>query len=212
MDSKDKFIFKTTAKQHKPAIWFRLRGRDAIIYPRELYSMLWGNESDYWISFSVKARCGIFAEEVDVSYTDRACNCFYEMAYERESFIGSAIQALKELCQWVLQGKETAYHKFTENTAKSMLEGLVYMIVPRCSYQTLQNEVKTENFSFKFLAPYACDTPFEIRIGRCIYESYLSDWSTDFNRIRMAMEKFVYYSWMEGRLNSILKIHQPFFV
>ena len=52
-------------------------------------------------------------------------------------------------------------------------------------------------FDFKFTEPYSCDTHFVITIGDRTYESDLSDWTNDFNSIRLSIEHKILTPYMK---------------
>lgn len=59
-----------------------------------------------------------------------------------------------------------------------------------------------ERFTFNFIEPYSCDTPFVITLGDKRYRACLSDWSTNFNKIRLEIENslLTYYRETEIKL------------
>lgn len=182
------FEFKTANGIKKPAIWFRLRNRDVIVNPFGLYDVLWDCSGKLIFSSRVYAKFQIFDDDVYGSFQDDSFG-FYHFEYPTNIFLESAIQSLNALCCYVIEGKATEYGSFTKYAAIKMKEGLEDLNVPTKYYQILQDDVKIEQFSFKFVEPYVCDTPYEIQIGSKTYESNLTDWSTNFNRIRLEMEK-----------------------
>lgn len=187
---KQMFQFKIVNGIDKPAIWFMLHDRDVKIFPFELYNILFDCYRERWICREVKAHFQIFSEEVCGHFFD-ASNGSYQITYQRESFIESAIQSLKDLCDAVIREEETAYQNFKLCAAEQMLSGLKDIIIPQSYYQIKEDEVKIEPFGFEFVEPYSSDTHFVISIGDRKYESALSDWSTDFNLIRMGIEKYL---------------------
>ena len=184
----DKFEFKTANSKEKPAIWFRLRNRNVIVEPLGLYDVLWDCNRKHYFSYGVYAQFLILDDGIYGSFQDSSYGN-YEFEYSKSIFLESAIQSLNALCCYVIEGKATEYGSFTKYAAIKMKEGLEYLNVPAKYYQILEDDVKIEQFSFKFVEPYVCDTPYEIQIGSKTYESNLTDWSTNFNRIRLEMEK-----------------------
>ena len=184
----DKFEFKTANSKEKPAIWFRLRNRDVIVEPLGLYDVLWDCNRKHYFSYGVYAQFLILDDGIYGSFQDSSYGN-YEFEYSKSIFLESAIQSLNALCCYVIEGKATEYGSFTKYAAIKMKEGLEYLNVPAKYYQILEDDVEIEQFSFKFVEPYVCDTPYEIQIGSKTYESNLTDWSTNFNRIRLEMEK-----------------------
>lgn len=186
----DKFQFKIANGIDKPAIWFMLHDRDVKVFPFELYNILFDCYRERWICCEVKAHFQIFSEEVFGYFFDASYGS-YQITYQRDSFIESAIQSLKDLCDAVIRGEETAYQNFKLCAAEQMLSGLKDIIIPKSYFQIKEDEVKIEPFEFEFVEPYSCDTHFVISIGERQYKSALSDWSTDFNLIRMGIEKYL---------------------
>ena len=186
----DTFQFKVANGIDKPAIWFELHDREVKIIPFELYNILFDCDRERWICHDVKAHFQIFSEEVCGYFFDASFGS-YQMTFQRETFIESAIQSLKDLCNAVIHGDQTAYQNIKHHAAEQMLAGLKDIIVPQSYVQIREDEVKIEPFEFEFIEPYSCDTNYVIGIGDRVYESALSDWSTDFNLIRMGIEKYL---------------------
>lgn len=189
MRSKDTFKFKSTTNLPEPAIWFNLHGRDVVINPMELYKVLWGSEKQTYFSKDILASFMIFRDEVHGHYIDYTFG-HYDVVYWRGCFIQSALCELDQLCDFVIQGGLSAYRNFEKKTAEKMKAGLNDLVIPYSYFQVRDSEAKVEPFSFKFVEPYKCDTRYVLSIGKRTFESYLSDWSTDFNLIRIDIEKF----------------------
>ena len=198
----DRFEIKTSSDNEKPAIWFRLHGREVMVYPLALYQLLWDCYNDIYFCRAVNAHFHIFKEEVCGYYHDDVFGYYYE-EYQRNSFLESAIKSLEELCELVMNDEETAYNNVGADAAKQMKVGLQELIVPRDCCQIKENEIKVEPFSFYFTEPFCCDTRYVIKIGERKYESYLSEWTLDFNLIRMEMEKTIltYFNESDIKLN-----------
>lgn len=187
---KQLFQFKVANSIDKPAIWFELHDREVMISPFELYNILFDCFRERWICAGVKAQFQIFSKEVCGFFFDASYGSYQE-TYQRGVFIESAIQSLKDLCNAVIRGDETAYQNIKHHAAEQMLAGLKDIIVPQSYAQIREDEVKIEPFEFEFVEPYSCDTNYVISIGDREYKSALSDWSTDFNLIRMSIEKYL---------------------
>lgn len=200
MKSLDFFKFKFAAGYDKPAIWLTLHEREVAIYPFALYELFWDCYKRRRISQGVEARFQILKEEVDGYYHDDAYGS-YHIEYDRDMFLNSAIQALQDLCNHVIGEGDTLYHSFPKETAQHLLVDLGSMKIPKNYSQVFYDEVSIEEFHFKFLEPYSCDTPYEIKIGDRTYKSYLSDWTTDFDCIRHNIETFIYSSSTQVYLN-----------
>lgn len=185
-----KEAFKVANSEDKPAIGFRLHDRVVMVYPFALYHLLWNCNREGYFCQGVKARFQIFKEEVCGYYHDDDFGYYYE-EYHRNTFLESAIQTLKELCDTIIDGKETAYNDFEVDAAKKMKVGLQELVIPSNSCQIKENETKVEPFSFEFTEPFSCDTRYVIKIGGRKYESFLSEWTLDFNLIRMEMERSI---------------------
>lgn len=186
----DTFQFKVANSIVKSAIWFELHEREVMIFPFELNNVLFDCSRERWICHDVKAHFQIFSEEVCGYFFDASFGS-YQMTFQREAFIESAIQSLKDLCNAVIRGDETAYQNIKHLAAEKMLAGLKDIIIPQSYIQIREEEVKIEPFEFEFIEPYSCDTNYVISIGDREYKSALSDWSTDFNLIRMGIEKYL---------------------
>jgi len=186
----DTFQFKVANDIDKPAIWLELHEREVMVFPFELYNILFDCSRERWICRDVKAHFQIFSEEVCGYFFDASYGS-YQRTYQRSAFIKSAIQSLKDLCEAVVHGDETAYQNIKHRAAEQMLVGLKDIIIPQSYIQIREDEVKIEPFEFGFIEPYSCDTNYVIGIGDREYKSALSDWSTDFNLIRMGIEKYL---------------------
>lgn len=55
------------------------------------------------------------------------------------------------------------------------------------------DKIKIEPFSLEFGSVQSCDIPFVAKIGNCKIESYISDWSTNFDLIRHQLESLTFY-------------------
>ena len=196
----DKFEFKIANEFDKPAIWFRLHDRDVLVNPFMLYNLFCNCEGDEYFSKGITARFNISKDEVFGSFRDDSFG-YYDIEFQRNSFVESALRALDDLCNATIRGEVTIYYYVEKGTAEKMKSELNNLIIPRNYYQIRENEIKVERFLFNFVKPYSCDTHFVIMIGNREYESNLSDWSTDFNLIRMDIEKFIL------TYNAEIKLH-----
>lgn len=180
------FEFKVANGVDKPAIWFKLHGREVIIHPYNLYDILWQFSKRHYICWEIQAEFSFLEDEVCGTFDDEIYG-LYKINFDKSSFVESAILALKKCCDAVLGNEEVRYDDYGERAAKQMLIGL----------KDLKNNDNTiEHFSFEFVEPYACDTAYKIKIGDKEYISALSDWSNDFNKIRLEIENslFAYYN------------------
>ena len=194
MKNISKFEFKVANGLDKPAIWFLFKDKEEMVYPLALYDTLWDCYKERYFGRGIHATFQIFKDEVCGYFHDRYCGD-YHINYERDVFLSSAQTALKMLCEAVIHGKQTAYMNFQTRTAEQMLIGLQQLNIPRNYSQIFDNEICVERFCFEFVEPYRCDTDYVIKVGNREYLSALSDWTTDFNRIRLAMETYVVSLW-----------------
>lgn len=196
MKSKEQFVFKVASGSEKPAIWFRLREKEAMVFPMPLFESLWDCCKQRRICQGIEAFFQIFKDEVSGYYYDESCGS-YCIEYDRDMFIDSAIHALTALCKYVIAGNESPYYEFTKETAEYMLTDLWHIAIPTNYNQIFFDEVSIEDFCFRFLEPYSCDTAYEIKIGDRTYVSNLSDWTTDFNVLRNEIESFIFAPWKD---------------
>ena len=199
MKNTDRFEFKVDKGYDKPAIWFRLNNEEVIVHPYGLYNILCDCYGKRDFCHGIKANFQIFKDEVCGYFHDDYAG-YYHIDFQRVSFIESAQQSLKALCEAVINGNETIYEDVKSVSAKKLLIGLENMVVPQSYYQILRDEIDVEAFSFNFVEPYDIDTRFAIKIGRQEFHAYLSDWSTDFNRLRINIEEFVLHMGSEIKL------------
>ena len=193
------FEYKVANGVDKPAIWFHLNNKEVIVHPYGLYNILSDCYGERDFSHGIKAHFQIFKDEVCGYFHDDSVG-YYHIDFQRESFIESIQQSLKALCEAVLSGKEIIYEDVKSVSAKKLLIGLENIVVPQSYYQILRDEIDVEPFSFNFVEPYDIDTGFGIKIGRQEFHAYLSDWSTDFNRLRIYIEEFVLHMSSEIKL------------
>lgn len=186
----NKFEFKIAAGQDLPAIWFIPKKKEVCVFPLELFAILWECDKEHRISHDIKARFLFFPEKVFGNYFDDSCGA-YQIEYTRNAFINSAIKALKDLCHYVIKDGVCYYCNFTVETAEALLLGIDDLSIPRNYSQIFFKEIRIDNFSFRFIESYSCDTAYEIKIGNRSYISYLSDWTTDFNQLLNEIESFV---------------------
>ena len=159
MESKEQFEFKVSGEYEKPAIWLGLHGKEVKIFPLPLFEMLWDCYQRRRVSPGIEAKFQIFPENVFGYYYDDSCGS-YSIEYERDVFIQSAINALTALCKHVIDGNDTLYSSFTNETAEQMLTDLHQIVIPKNYSQIFYDEVSIEDFNFRFLEPYSCDTPY----------------------------------------------------
>ena len=197
MKSKEQFEFKVSGDYENPAIWFRLHEKEVMVFPLPLFESLYECYQKRCIGPGIVANYQFFKDDVWGYYYDESCGS-YQINYDRKTYIASAIRALTALCNHVLAGQKTPYTSFYDQTAEQMLIELRHIVIPKNYSQIFYDEVQIEDFSFRFLEPYSCDTPFEIKIGDRKYVSYLSDWSTAFDKIRYEIEAFVYTLGADG--------------
>ena len=190
MKGKKYFEFRADKETGLPAIWLGLDGRDIAVNPFSLYNIFWDCSRKNYFGKGISAYFLIFPDKVYGCFNDDARG-LYRTAFDREDFIGSALQALGELCGAVLQGERTAYRAFGKVTAENIMAGLKDLSIPGNYSQIKETEIEIERFSFKFLEPFSCDTPYGISVGRRSYSSFLSDWTTDFNMTRIGLERFL---------------------
>lgn len=188
------FEFKVANGMDNPAIWFFFKEKEEMVFPLALYNTLWDCHKERDFGRNIKASFQIFKDEVSGSFHEASCGD-YHIDFERDSFLESAQLSLKQLCGAVISGEQTAYDNFSTKMAEQMLIGLNQLNIPKNYFQIFDNEIIVEHFSFEFVEPYNCDTNYVIKIGNREYLSCLSDWTTDFNRIRLAMEVFVSSLW-----------------
>lgn len=207
----NKFEFKIAAGQDLPAIWFIPKKKEVCVFPLELFAILWECDKEHRVSHDIKARFLFFPEKVFGNYFDDSCGA-YQIEYTRNAFINSAIKALKDLCHYVIKDGVCYYCNFTVETAEALLLGIDDLSIPRNYSQIFFKEIRIDNFSFRFIESYSCDTAYEIKIGNRSYISYLSDWTTDFNQLRNEIESFVLSASLKKKFICILKILLPYFV
>lgn len=198
--STNKFEFKIAAGQDLPAIWFNLRDKEVLIYPTKLYEILWDCYRKRRISPSITAQFQIFSDDALGIYFDNSCGA-YKIEYNRETFVNSAFKALKDLCGFVIECGACYYRDFTVDTAEALLLGINNLSIPQNYSQIFFDEICIEDFSFRFLEPYRCDTSYKIEIGSRSYVSNLSDWTNDFNQLRNEIESFVLSAWSEREIH-----------
>ncbi len=189
------FRFRKAKGEDAPAIWFRLHGRDVMVYPLALYDALWGHCRNERFCYGIKADI-LICRDGKSTYCEFFDDDFgyYTIWYMQDTFIDSATRSLTDFCAAVIRGESTLYNKHEAlevdvkpQAAEDMLVGL-QELATRVRYPRSVEDMKIERFAFGFTEPYNGDTTFVVRIGNRKFESYLSDWSNDFNRIRLDIE------------------------
>lgn len=197
--STNTFRFRKAKGEDAPAIWFRLHGRDVKVYPLALYDALWNELIDDFICKGVKATISNFTNDVYGVFFDYTYG-YYQVEYQSTTFVESATHSLTKLCNAVLRDEQVSYTHFDKRTAEQMLIGLQELV----SYNHSDSHSKNvERFIFEFVEPYACDTKYFIQIGNKKYQSALSDWSKDFNQIRLDIESAIIWT----RSKADIKLH-----
>ena len=183
------FVFKEI--ESIKGIYINLKGEERMVFPYELFKILWNCNERRNLSKGVEARFQIFQKEVWGYYFDDKNGHFGE-CYNRDFFINSAIQSLKDLCVSI-QREETVYCNIRIPHSERLMEGLNNLVVPKNYSQVFRKEIKVEDFHFEFIEEYSCDSGFELAIGDRTYRSCLSDWSNDLNLIRYELEGFTMF-------------------
>ncbi|MCF0220032.1 MAG: hypothetical protein HUK14_09645 [Muribaculaceae bacterium] len=184
-----RFKFKVSDGREKPAIWFSLKGREVAVYPFELFGFLWDCARENYFARGVMAEFQIFSHEIWGYFKDKEIGV-YHIIFDRQQFIDSAMESLLDMCHWCLDGKETLYGDYKPDVINRLLVGIESLQIPNHYSAVLAADIKKEKFSFEFTEPYSCDTAYKITIGNRTFESCLSDWTTNFNSIRLQMESF----------------------
>lgn len=187
MICKNVFKFQKRNGETLPAIWFRLHGKYVTVSPLVLYDALWRDIEPRFFAIGIEATFRTFEKSVHGHFRDESCED-YSIDFHRKTFTESAIFSLTELCNASLNLKPTAYGHFCTRTAEEMLIGLDKVASHNIHCYSHAGESIVERFTFEFVEQYSCDTGFVIQIGDRKYSSALSDWSTDFNQIRLEIE------------------------
>lgn len=186
----ENMIFEIKEVDSKTGIYITINNIERLVYPYELFNALWDCYEKRYICGTVEAKFQILTTEVWGYYFDTNKG-YLEICYNRGEFINSAIQSLRDLCDFILNDKEVAYNNIRISHAESLLDGLNNLVIPRNYSQVFQNEIKVEEFYFDFIEGYSSDIGFELKIGSRSYRSYLTDWDNDFNVIRYELEGFI---------------------
>lgn len=184
----ERFQFKVKNDNTKPAIWFQLRNKNVVVNPLMLYNLLWNYSMEDYFCQGISAHFLILKDEVYGSFQDNSCG-HYDIEFHRDTFLESAQKSLNDLCNSVILGEDSAYERFGKETAVKMQIGLHDLLIPSNYHQMNIEEINVEEFSFIFTEPFNCDTSYNINIGNKLLKTCLSDWSNNFNMIRLEIEK-----------------------
>ena len=186
------FQYKALTPDAPRGIYITLHGEDRKVYPYELFATLWDERNRRLLCEGVEAECRIYEDEIDCVFFDYKRGR-YLIEYKRDSFILSADSALRQLCDDILNSRQTIYGDRCMKSAHAerMLEGLCAMNVHRNYNQSFSTDAIIEKFTFEFEDEYACDTPFVIGIGNRFYRSCFSDWSNELDVLRYELEGLV---------------------
>lgn len=186
------FQYKSLVPSTPKGIYITLQGVDRKVYPYELFAMLWQPRVRRLLCEGVEANFYIFNDIIDSMFFDYK-HGRYEIEFEREDFISSAVSSLRQLCDDILNMRPTTYgEKYMRIAhAERMVEGLDAMRITRNCTQLFSTDVKVEKFTFEFTEEYSCDTEFIIGFGDRLYRSSFSDWSNEFEILRYELEGLV---------------------
>lgn len=106
MKSKEQFEFKVFGQYEDPAICFKLKEKEVMVFPIPLFESLCECNQKRHISQGIVANYQFFKDEVCGYYYDDSCGS-YHIDYDRETYLSTAIQALTALCNHVLAGHKT---------------------------------------------------------------------------------------------------------
>lgn len=184
------FVFKEI--ESTKGIYINLKGEERMVFPYELFNVLWNCNEKRNLSKDTEAKFQIFQKEVWGYYFDSK-NGYYSECYNRDIFVNSAIKSLKDLCVFIQKEETSIYNNIRIPHSERLMEGLNNLLLPKNYSQVFRKEIKVEYFHFEFVEEYSCDSGFELAIGDRSYRSCLSDWSNDFNLIRYELEGFTMF-------------------
>lgn len=102
------FQYKALTPDAPRGIYITLHGEDRKVYPYELFATLWDERNRRLLCEGVEAECRIYEDEIDCVFFDYKRGR-YLIEYKRDSFILSADSALRQLCDDILNSRQTIY-------------------------------------------------------------------------------------------------------
>lgn len=177
------FTFKNNA------IGINLKGMDRLVYPYALLELLWNCHYRRRLCSNVEVVAQILPSGVYCYFFDDEHGS-YRIEWPRDEFISNAKDVLNAYCdnRFLINEENDPYPRIKLPHAEILKKCINQIQICGNYSQTFIEEINLDDFTFEFVEEYACDTGYELNIGNMCYRSMLSDWSTDFNEIRCALE------------------------
>lgn len=171
------------------------------IYSRKRYFLLYLNEEEFCTN---KATLRVDTEIKDdnvcwhISSVDKP-NCGFNI-FARSNYVGDIENVLEELLGIIKNGEPVIYSSkrnfYYKYNLLSEVSGMCEQIKNTKQMLLLRfpryRNLNIEEFSFRFIEEYSCDTAYEITLGNRKFRSALSDWSNELEHIRYMIEGLVY--------------------
>lgn len=171
------------------------------IYSRKRYFLLYLNDEEYCAN---KATLRVDTEIKDdnvcwrISSADKPYGSYNIFA--KSNYVGDIENVLGELLEKIKNGEPVLYNNkrnhYYKYNLQSEVSGMCEQIKNTKQMLLLHfpryRNVNVEEFTFRFIEEYSCDTDYEITLGNRKFRSALSDWSNELEHIRYMIEGLAY--------------------
>ena len=213
MEEKERTQYKfilASDENSKHAIKVTIRGVEYIVEPYQIFNSIYRKKGYFLLFLNGKDYCSNKATlRVDTEVKGYGINWIISTAngpwdilpaFDISIYINNVKEILDKLLTAINEGEPVLYNdkrKFRHKyNLQCEINGMCLQIkntkaMLLTPYPRLC-DVKIEEFSFRFVEEYSCDTTYEITLGERKYLSSLSDWSNELEHIRYMLEGICY--------------------
>lgn len=185
-------------------IWLKCNNADLLINPLRLADSLLADEHnpvqyydfaslDNSLDYQLKLNLSMTISQVQLIVTPFIEPIVWEWNISRKEYQQVASDSLRTFYQDMLLEKPTIYGNSIDfEKLSTIATQLKHSNLFSNVYHKTINDVKIEKFSLAFLGYDDCDISYVGQIGDRKLESYLSDWSNDFDKLRYQMEGLLF--------------------
>ncbi len=189
-------------------IWMKKGGTDYLVNPYALADSLCADEHqplDLYEFASINDTPD-YDVYLNISMTISEVNLRFDFSSQinmsREDYFAMASAALAAFCEDSKKSVPIVYGGTIDDehlkTIKSQMTATAVLFDP---HKHTIDDINIEEFSLTFDNDVSCDVAFAAKIGNRTIESYLSDWTTNFDFLRHQMESLTFLQMGEIEIN-----------
>lgn len=188
----------------KFGIWLKTNKVDLLINPIDLADSLHADEHtpvefydfasiDGSLDYGLMMKLSMTISNVQLTVASFVEPVSWEWTIARNNYQQAVSDALTAFYQDMFMDKPTVYGNSIDfKKLKTVAVQLKTSNLFASVYRKTINDITVEQFSLNFKGYDTCDIKYSAKIGNREVESYLSDWSTDFDRLRYQMEGLIF--------------------